>query len=176
MKLVALFLLVLLPAAILYGQKPPIPHFTKHLIGSSTSSAYFPTGNPVFEENMSEDMSVIITSETMIGEHSFYLIHVDLKEKVADSIDRENLLVSYLDYLQQSFAIAEAAGYGKGHTLENYPKAQGIIDFWYDLDGNEYSVKGWITEEHITVFLVYGVGEYPYPTAKELFFNGIRYD
>lgn len=175
MKLAALFLLVLLPAAVLHGQKPPVPRFTKHLIGSSTSSAYFPAENPIFEETMSEDLSVIITTETIIGEHSFSLIHVDLKEMVTDSIDRENLLVSYLDYLQQNYAIADAAGYGKGHTLEKYPQAQGIIDFWRDLDNNEYSVKGWITEDHITVFLVYGKEEYPYPTAKEMYFNGIRY-
>ncbi|MGV3630411.1 MAG: hypothetical protein ACO1O6_04370 [Bacteroidota bacterium] len=175
MKLIPLFLLFLLATAGLSAQKPTVPRFSKHQIGSSACSAYFPEEAPLFEESYSQDSSVVITSETIIDDHSFDLIHVDFREKITDSLDRENILVSYLDYLQQSFSIAESAGYGKGHSLEKYPKAQGIIDFWRDLDDNEYSVKGWITEDHITVFVIHGKGQYPYPAAQEMYFNGIRY-
>ena len=34
----------------------------------------------------------------------------------------EALLISYLDFLQSSFAIVSAAGYGKGHTTEYNPE------------------------------------------------------
>ncbi|MCE3294960.1 MAG: hypothetical protein K0R65_674 [Crocinitomicaceae bacterium] len=175
MKLIALFLVFLSCGTVFYAQKPAVPRFSKHKIGSSTVSAYFPVDPPVFDESYSQDSSVVITSESLVGDHSFALVHVDFRDKVTDSLDREALLISYLDYLQQSFAISGSVGYGKGHTLKSNPQAQGIIDFWQDLDENEYSVKGWITESSISVFMVYGPGEYPYPVAKELFFEGVRY-
>ncbi len=175
MKIIAFLLLVLFPGAFFYAQKPPVPRFNKHLIGSSKVSAYFPEESPIFEESYSPDSSIVITYESQLADHSFALVQVDFREQVTDSIDRENLLVMYLDYLKDNFGVIEAAGYGKGHRLESYPQVQGVIDYWRDMDGNDYSIKGWITSEHLTVFMLYGTGEYPYPTAQEMYFNGIRY-
>lgn len=156
--------------------KKTIPRFTKMNIGTSNCLAYFPADKPIFELAYSQDSSKITTTEIQIDAHYFSLIHVDIKNAITDSLEQEQLLVNYLDFLRDNFSIVQSAGYGKGHTLSTYPKAHGMIDFWKDVEGNEYSVKGWVTKNTVSIFMVYGTGEYPIYNVKELFFNGLRFE
>lgn len=153
-----------------------IPNFTQNKIGSSNTYAYFPTEKPLFEEAMSPDSSNVITTEIQVGEHYFYLIHIDLHEAIEDSLSRETLLVNYLDFLKDNFSIDGFAGYGKGHTLTSNPKAQGIIDYWKDVNGIQYQVKGWITPKTISIFMIYGSKEYESMSIRELYFNSLRFE
>jgi hypothetical protein len=156
--------------------KPGVPRFYKSKIGKSTCSAYFPVENPQFDITYSEDKSVVTTWDSLIGTHSFAMIHVQLSEPFTDSLERQNVLVSYLDFLKTNFNVTGSAGYGFGHTLSSDPQTQGLIDFWQDDEGTEYSVKAWVNANFITIYFVYGKGEYEYYTVKDLFFNGLRYE
>lgn len=174
-----LFILTLICTSfITFSQEttPKVPRFSKHKIGTSNCSAYFPIENPTFDESKSADSSNVITFETLVENHYFGIIHVDLHEEILDSMLREELLVNYLDFLQDNFSIIGSAGYGKGHFLEKYPQAQGIIDYWEDVEGTNYAVKAWITPKYVTIFMIYGTGDYPIFNVKEMFFNGVRYD
>lgn len=156
--------------------KSIVPRFTKSKIGSSNAYAYFPTEKPLFEEAMSPDSSNVITTEIQVGEYYFSIVHIDLHEAVEDSLSRDELLVGYLDFLKDNFSIQGFSGYGKGHTLSNNPKAIGMIDFWKDVNGVEYSVKGWITPKTVSVFMIYGASAYESQSIKDLYFNGLGFE
>lgn len=172
-------IILFLTSSLLFSQeetKSIVPRFTKSKIGSSSTFAYFPTEKPLFEEAMSPDSSNVITTEIQVGEYYFSIVHIDLHQAVEDSLSREELLVGYLDFLKDNFSIQGFAGYGKGHTLSSNSKAQGIIDFWKDVNGVEYSVKGWITPKTISIFMIYGASTYESQSIKELYFNSLRFE
>ena len=102
------------------------------------------------------------------------MITVKLSEPV-DADGTEDLMIGYLDFLKSQFEVKESAGYGKGHTMESWPKAKGVIDYWKDSAGLEYKVKAWADGNYLAVLLVYGAKEYPNINVQEIFLNGFRF-
>lgn len=156
--------------------KTALPRLTKLKVGESSMYAYLPSGS-TFEKTQSEDGSDVYTSETTLDNgFNIGLIGVEFAAPFTDASKEElsDLLVSYLNYLQQAFEITAAAGYGKGHVLESVPDAQGIIDYWEDKEKTQYAIKGWITPKHICVFFVYGATEFPVYNYQSMLFEGFR--
>lgn len=176
----ALILLCLFAQNSLAGTSPAdstkrIPRFSKSEIGKSGAYAYFPNPNPEIDVTYSEDSSQVYTYEERIGEHNFALIHVKISIPLEDSLTEIQTLLSYLDFLKEQFSVTQSAGYGMGHTLEDSPETQGLIDYWEDADGLQYAIKAWVNKNYITVFLIYGQDEYPIYNVQQMYFNGIRY-
>lgn len=158
--------------------KEKVPRFHKVAVGSSGTYAYVPDDEE-FEVDLSysPDSSAVYTGEVLCGTYRFAVIVVKLNgTELVNQEEREDMLVSYMDYLQQTFSIVGAAGYGKGHTLEMYPEATGVIDYWEDEDGDEWVVKGWADTHTLAVLMLYGTGTYPYYNAQDMFLNGFRFD
>jgi hypothetical protein len=159
------------------GTEQPVPRFEKLAIGEKGKHVYMPKGDTaiVIEAAYSQDSSVFYTAEVPVGDFMFFLIAVEFPEKQEmDAVQKEGLLISYLDYLQEAFGIMGAAGYGKGHTLDAVPSMIGVFDYWEDADLYSWAVKGWINEKYLVVFMVYGPKEYPYINAQQMFFEGLR--
>ena len=93
----------------------------------------------------------------------------------ADADGTEELLVSYLAFLQQQFDVRESAGVGRGHRLESHPAARGVIDYWRSADGERWAVKGWVDRERLAVLMVRGPDDYPHFNAAQLYFDGYRF-
>ena len=158
-------------------KKQPVPRFEKIAAGENGLHIYMPKGDSttVLETSYSMDSSVVYTGEVPVGDFTFAVIAVQFGERQEMGQEqKEELLISYLDYLQQSFEIMEATGYGKGHTLEAVPSMIGVIDYWEDSEFNTWAVKGWGNDEFLVVYMIYGPGDYPYIGAKQMFFEGVR--
>jgi hypothetical protein len=98
-----------------------------------------------------------------------------LNAKLSTYKEKEDVLIGYLDYLQTTFGIVNAAGYGKGHLLASSPNATGILDYWEDGEGNKWAVKAWADENKLGVMMLYGPKEYPYFNVQQMFLDGFRF-
>ncbi len=146
-------------------------------IGQSGCSAYFPEGMPEFTLQKSEDGADVYTSELDVDGYLFGCITVRFTEPFSDSSpeELEDLLIGYLDYLEESFDIYDSVGVGRGHTLECCPSARGVIDYWDDLDDNHFAVKGWINQNNIGILFIAGEGDYPHFNLQQMYLDGFRF-
>lgn len=153
------------------------PKFVKMYIGDSGSSAYFPNDDTLsVTMELSEDSSKVYTAEVPSGNFHYGIILVEFNNFTIDTKeDREQILVSYLDYLKQTFSIVSSAGYGLGHTLARDESVEGVIDFWLDEDGDEWSINGWVRPDGLAVMFIYGPEEYPNYSLSKFFFNGLEF-
>lgn len=171
------FLMVL--AANLFAQTEDIkvPRLVKKTLENTGCSAYFPNDEElVLELSYSEDSSKVYTGEVYSGDHHFAIILVKLNDmELQNKEEKESIMVNYLDYLQENFSIESAAGYGKGHTMESDPDAVGVIDYWEDVDGDQWAVKAWANKKFLAVLMLYGPIEYPLFNVQQLFLDGFRF-
>lgn len=180
MKTLAISLILSLFSGFSHAQDDDFtpPRFVKQPIENSGCYAYFPEDvEMVFDVSYSPDSAKMYTGDFLSGNFHYSIIVVKLNDlTMEDAAEKEEMLVSYLDYLQESFSIVGAAGYGKGHTLESNPAAVGMIDYWEDEEGDQWSVKAWADESTMAVMFIYGPTEYPSYTAGQLFLNGFRFN
>ncbi len=152
--------------------------FSKYPIGESTVQIYFPSQPDEVYVDYSPDSSMVYTTECTDSstgqDFQFGAIVVNLQDEIEEEL-QEDLLVSYMDYLKESFNIQSTAGYGKGHTLTTHESAKGIIDLWEDEDLQKWEVTGWIAENTIVVLFEYGPDEYPNKNVIEIFMKGVRF-
>jgi hypothetical protein len=148
-------------------------NFRKYKIAETACFCYFPSNPGKFEEQQSEDGQLMYLAEVEVNENTFGIITVLLNESFSSTPAKElnDLLVSYMDYLKQTFEITSSAGYGFGHTLESNPKAQGILDYWKDKNNKELVVKGWIDNGVIAFLYIRGLN-LPNQNVQSLFLNG----
>lgn len=154
------------------------PRFVKTPISDSGCHLYLPGTPDPIDISYSPDSSVVYTIETIDSTTGAYF-HFGAVLVNLNGIDlagmEEDMLVNYLDYLKTAFHIEEAVGYGKGHTLSTHPSAKGVLDYWKDVDGDEWVVKAWAAESTIFVMFVYGPKEYPNSNIIDIFFKGARF-
>lgn len=155
-----------------------VPRFTKQAIGNSGCFAYVPSSETLAViEEFSQDSSVVYTAEIQNGEYLFAIIVVKLNgTELTTDEEKDEMMVSYLDFLQESFMIIDAVGYGYGHTMTDKPDVRGIIDFWVDEDGDQWAVKSWSNNNTLAVMLEFGPNEYPSYSALQLFLDGFRFE
>ena len=132
----------------------------KTAIGNSGCSLYSYCPLKI-EMAASKDSSLIYTGECVIDAVSYGVICVKLLNPRSDLSQAEELLVAYLDYLKASFEITSAAGYGKGHRLNNNENTRGILDYWEDKEKNKWKVKAWTDGKFIGVMYVFSKKELP---------------
>ncbi len=169
-------------AAYAQAQQPGVLQFEKVSIPECGCSVYLPKGTLPFEISLSQDSSQVFiaeyeTADTLGDNYVFSVIAVRFKDETgADRATNEDLLIAYMEFIKEQLEIVSSAGYGRGHTLEGFPDATGIIDFWSDAEGYEYKVKGWIDGKKLGLLLLGGSSEYPYYNAQEVFLNGFRFE
>lgn len=172
------FLFLLLSTAKFVTAQSASPQFSKYPIGESTVQIYFPSQPDEVYVDYSPDSSMVYTVECTDSstgqDFQFGAIVVNLKGEIEED-RQEELLISYFDYLKESFKIQSSSGYGKGHTLTTHESAKGIIDLWEDEDLQKWEVTGWIAENTIVVLFEYGPDEYPNKKVIEIFMKGVRF-
>lgn len=171
------FLLLLFVGSSAFSQNSL--RFTKYDVGTSGCKLYLPdTPDPV-DLSYSPDSSKVYTIEaldsTTNAYYHFGAIVVDLKGGALADDEKEDMIISYMDYLKTAFNIESSAGYGKGHTLTTHETAKGVLDYWVDKDGDHWKVMGWAAEQYIIVQFVYGPRDYPNTNVLDIFFKGIRF-
>lgn len=144
----------------------------KYPVSNSGCSVYMYC-TPKFEVSKSQDSSLVYTAECVAAEITYGVICVKLLNPVADPNMAEDLLLAYADHLRGSFDIVSAAGYGKGHRLNNNEKTRGILDYWQDKDKNNWKIKAWTDGKYIGFLYAYSKKELP-ETRINLFLDGFR--
>lgn len=155
--------------------KAPIPRLKKYDIAQTGCKIYMPEDPKEFSMSKSEDGSEVYVGETSFASFNYGLICVRLLEPVSDKKSRGELLENYMNYLKGQLGITAAAGYGKGHTLDSNPEADGIIDYWEDAESNQWLVKGWVDANFVAVLFIYGKTEHPYFNVTQMYLDGFRF-
>jgi hypothetical protein len=169
------FLLLLMTTSFLTWAQS-VPRFAKYDFAESGCKVYLPGDPGEIEVTLSEDGSEVYTGEVTHEDFNFAVIVVKFSEPIGDDADVNNdMITSYLDFLQKQFGVTDAAGYGLGHKLESAPHAVGVIDYWKDSDGLQYAVKAWCDGDYLAVMILYGAEEYPIFNVQEMFLNGFRF-
>ncbi len=157
----------ILPAAAVFSQglkKIPI---------SNSGCSLYSFCEMKFDESKSRDSSTVYAGECVKEEVTYGTICVRLINPPADLTMAEDLLVAYLDYLKQSFAITKAAGYGKGHRLNKNADTRGVLDYWEDKEKNNWKVKAWTDGKFIGVLYAFSKKELPEQRVN-VFLEGFR--
>ena len=152
--------LTLVPVILLLSSQGYSQSLKKVPIGNSGCSLYSYCETK-FTVEKSTDSSLVYTGECVKDEVSYGAICVKLLHPVDDLTMAEDLVISYLDYLKESFGITKAAGYGKGHRLNNNEQTRGVIDYWEDKDLDHWKVKAWTDGQYIGFMYAYGKKELP---------------
>src|SRR5688572_25328214 len=173
-----LFLILVLVLSDVKSQTSSIPRLEKISIPDCGCSVYMPKGTAPFSKEYSKDSSLVFTADYVTeDDFSFSAIAVKFKESLGkDKATNEEMLIMYMDFIKSQLTITGSAGYGKGHTMEKYPDAVGIIDYWEDAAGYQFAVKGWIDGEKLAILYIAGKSEYPYFNLQQMFFGGFGFD
>jgi hypothetical protein len=114
-----------------------------------------------FENKLSEDSSVVYTSECSKDDVNYGVICVKLLTPIAELDKAEEVMINYVDYLKTSFGITKSMGYGKGHRLNNNENTRGVMDYWEDAEKNNWKIKAWTDGKFIAVLYGYSLKELP---------------
>ena len=142
-------------------------------ISNSGCSAYMYCKPEKFDLDYSEDSSRVYTGECRLGDEHYGLICIKLLVATTSLDAAEEVMTEYLDYLKGSFNIVSAAGYGKGHHLNNDENTRGILDYWTDKDKNNWKVKAWTDGKFIGVMYAYSLKDLPEQKVN-VFLDGFR--
>lgn len=171
------YLLLTLFCAPFFLHAQEVPRLKKYPIRETGMAVYLPSEPDSFDLTFSEDKSEVYTTEITKGGWNYGVIAVKLAETLGleTSEEKEDFIITYLDFLKEQFEIKSSAGYGRGHTMEGYEQAAGVIDYWDDKDGNQYKVKSWTDGKVLAVLYIYGEEEYPWQSLMEMYLNGFRF-
>ena len=140
---------------------------------SNSGCALYSYCEPKFEMSLSDDSSKVYTGECTVADVSYGVICVKLLTPITDLTMAEDLLISYADYLKRNFEIVKAAGYGKGHRLNNNEKTRGIIDYWEDAELDKWKIKAWTDGRNIGFMYAYSKKELP-ETKVNMYLDSFR--
>ncbi len=167
MKLYRFLILFLLVSASSQAQG-----LKKYAIGDSGCSFYNYCESK-FKVDYSSDSSKVFTGECKIGDVTYGVICVTLLDPVIDLVAAEDLMIAYVDYLKSSFSIEKAAGYGKGHRLNNDANTRGILDYWEDAENDKWKIKAWTDGRYIGFMFAYSSKDLSEPKVNA-FLDGFR--
>lgn len=159
------------------GQESAESSFRKYPVESTGCNVYLPVAPDAWTLEQSEDGSDVFTTSQTLENLDFDVIAVQFGEPFEglSHDELESILISYLDFLKKAFEITESAGYGKGQQLPGNENAIGVLDYWKVAEGSQCKVKGWVTDTHLAVMMVTGVGNPSDESITDLFLNGFRF-
>lgn len=140
---------------------------------SNSGCSFYTYCETKFDQTKSPDSSLVYTGDCINNEVTYGVICIKLLQPVSDLLMAEDLLIAYLDYLKGTLEIKKAAGYGKGHRLNNNENTRGIIDYWEDAEFNKWKIKAWTDGKFIG--FMYGYSKKELPEQKmNVFLDGFR--
>lgn len=176
MKIIFSFALILCVFAA-SSQEAAKASFRKYPVASTGCNIYFPAPPETWTLEKSQDSSDVYTNSVIIENLAFDAIVVKLAEPMEEwtNEEKQDLLISYLDYLKGELKVIEAAGYGRGQILQSNEAATGVLDFWKFEDGTQGKVKAWANDTYLAVLLVSGVSDPSDKSIADVFLNGFRF-
>jgi hypothetical protein len=166
--------LVLVALSILFIQSLEAQSLKKYPISNSGCSLYLYCDPKKFDFDYSEDSSKVYTSECLSNDVTYGVICIQLLRSLSDLEAAEELMISYVDFLKADFNVRTAAGYGKGHRLNQDENTRGIIDYWKDGEERNWKIKAWTNGKYIGVLYANSAKELP-EARVNVFLDGFRF-
>ncbi len=128
------------------------------------------------QKNFEPDGSIVWTVKSITKEFTYRMVLVKNKTNTPLSrLEQETLLKKKLEELQVGFHVVRNEGYQPGYIMDRDPDVRGYADFWYDKNGNRYSVKAWVLENYFAILTVNGYNKLPPYSVCRTFFNEIEF-
>lgn len=164
------------PAPVSDAPAPAIPRLSRQEIADCGCALYAPPGMSFDPPTLSQDGSRVWQGQVELNGWRYGIIAVRFAEPQTASspAELEDMLVSYLQFLQSQLGVRASAGVGRGHTRPDNPGARGVIDYWQDAEGRSWAVKGWVDAQHLAVLTLSGNGEYPWFNLQQMYLDGFR--
>jgi len=177
MKTAIAFTLLLWCGFFVSAQESSTVSFSKYPIETTGCHIYLPAVPPAWAISFSDDSSSVYTNSVTYNDFIFDAILVSFKVPFTGESHEvlEDLLISYIDFLKEAYDTDESSDYGKGQILPGNDDALGVMAFWESADGTQTKLKGWITETHLAVLLVYGTNDPSELALTDAFLNGFRF-
>jgi hypothetical protein len=150
---------LILPALLALAFSANSQSIKKYSISNSGCTAFMYCDPGKWDVDLSEDSSKVYTAECSKDNVTYGIVLVKLLQPVPDLTAAEDVTISYLDYLKASVHIKTAAGYGKGHRLNNSESTRGILDYWKDADKNNWKIKAWTDGKFIAVLYAFSAAD-----------------
>src|SRR3954464_10744433 len=98
-------------------------------------------------------------SEHNVNDATYGIITIKPKEIYADLSDAEKVLLTFMEQLQQSFAIQHTTGM----HVETYlhTSKTSITNYWQDQEQRDWKVKGWTNGATLAVLYIKNIGAVP---------------
>ena len=100
---------------------------------------------------------------------TYGLISVKFKDAYANPAEAEQLLLAFMQQLQQTFAIRHTTGLHVETFLQNQKTA--VTDYWQDGENLDWKVKGWTNGLAMVVLYIKNIGLVPV-SKEDIFLNG----
>jgi hypothetical protein len=165
---------VLFVVHVLFLQSLQAQSLKKYPISNSGCSLYLYCDPKKFDFDYSEDSSKVYTGECLSNDVTYGVICIQLLRPLTDPEAAEELMISYLDFLKADFNVRTAAGYGKGHRLNQDESTRGIIDYWKDGEERNWKIKAWTNGKYIGVLYANSTKELP-ESRVNVFLDGFRF-
>jgi hypothetical protein len=166
--------LVLLTLSVLLIQSLNAQSLKKYPISNSGCSLYLYCDPKKFDFDYSEDSSKVYTGECFNNDVIYGVICIQLLRPITDLEAAEEMMISYLDFLKADFSVRTAAGYGKGHRLNQDESTRGIIDYWKDGEERNWKIKAWTNGKYIGVLYANSAKELA-EAKVNVFLDGFRF-
>jgi hypothetical protein len=100
---------------------------------------------------------------------TFGIITIRLKNRYAKLQQAEPVLTEFMQQLQPTFAVQHTTG--RMVDYEPQQTKMAVIDYWQDVEGTDWKVKGWTDGKTMAVLYIKNIAQVP--VEKEGFFlNG----
>ncbi|MCG9910139.1 MAG: hypothetical protein MH137_02460 [Flavobacteriales bacterium] len=152
-------------------------YLKKQMIANTGCSVSLPEIVEPWEITFSDDGSAMYIGEWAEEGLAYHLIAVEFLEPLTGTqiSEREELFISYLDYLKEFIGVTSASDTQTGLKNPSSAASAGIREKWQTAEGEEILLCGWVNEYHLAVLYVVYTGSPEEHKNIELFLNSFEF-
>jgi hypothetical protein len=122
--------------------------------------------------NKTKTGDLLQVSECKENDVTFGVITIKLKERYINLAEAETVLIHFMQQLQPLFAIMHTTGVSA--TTKKACHTSALVDYWQDVERQDWKVKGWTNGRSMAVLYIKNIGNVPI-AKEERFLNGTSF-
>ncbi|MDQ6608988.1 MAG: hypothetical protein M3Y85_04125 [Bacteroidota bacterium] len=147
----------------------PSPRFQRYLLGQSRCTALLPSGHNRLHIKYTKEGDKVYFNDATIENVTYGLICVNM-ENLYTIRQAETILIQYITGMRKPLHIAHNTG-----MQLSYERGQiTIADYWQDVEGKDWMVRGYSDGKTVAVLYVKNVTEIAVH-EHDVFLNGFRF-
>jgi hypothetical protein len=165
-------LILLLATAFLFRREERTPKVIA--LSSCGRTATLPV-SPVTRHCKDEKGNTVYVGQAKEGAVVYGFATVELSQILYARKEAEQALFLFMEDMLPSFNIAYTAGLIHGYNHPHSAAVWGMTEYWQDLEGTDWKVKGWTDGRVMTVLYVKGIG-YSSIDQQEAYLNSFQFN